>query len=221
VKLTCPTCAERDSINFNMETDVACCDHCGELFPLSRLVAESQQREDFVNLPDPPQGVVFSTHRDGWAIAASTRDTANAAHLLLPVLFFLGPSVCFAWQAIAQWTMNVGAFLFLAAWSTVGLATLWCCLMNVFGHVAIRNDGGKGSVFTGIGFVGLTKRFAWKDVVGIAEETPYQHQGYMAKKIVLVGVGKSFGQMIPTFRIDWVAAMLQRIVAAENPQAAE
>ncbi len=216
MKLICPTCAEVDSMKFNMESDVACCNHCGGLFPLSRVVAQSQWRADFLNLPDPPPGVVFSTRRDGWTIEASTRDTSNVWRLLALALFFLGFAVNFGWQAIAQWTTNVGAFVFIAAFGTVGLMALWSCLMYLFGRVEIRNDDGNGRVFSGIGLVGFTKRFAWRDVVSIEVEAPYQQQGYLAKKIFLVGVDKSFGQMIPSFRIDWVAAMLRRIVAAEN-----
>ncbi|MBI2477147.1 MAG: hypothetical protein HYV60_00350, partial [Planctomycetia bacterium] len=95
----------------NVATDVAVCPNCGEVFPLSSIVATQDVPTEF-EINDPPAGAWFYDDFRGWRIGASTRSRAA---------FFLVPFMC-VWSGfslggiygtqIAKGEFNLGMSLF-------------------------------------------------------------------------------------------------------------
>lgn len=214
-------------MNFNMETDVASCAQCGELFVLSRLVKQTQWLQDLNSVPEPPPGVTYADAPGGWKISASLYNTTFFLIFAGAALLFLGLAVAVVSDNFFPPTAKANDTPFpLCFFGTLGLGALLACLLQAFGHIEVKDDQGKGSVFTGIGRIGLTRRFLWTRVVEVQEETPYQQNGVPMHRIFLVGADITFGSTLLQSRQRWIVDMLQRnlfrmhqkIAASKTPQ---
>ena len=112
---------------------------------------------DELSLDHPPRGIRMERSLDGDTIIRMPILTAITLIMFLFALFWNG--------FIAFYIIKEDDFgLFLVPFITLGLYTLFSAFVGIFGKCEIRLGVGEGSVFTGIGSIGRTKRFALQSV---------------------------------------------------------
>jgi hypothetical protein len=195
--MKCPKCAgEVLSQNINIQTDVAQCHHCNAIFRISENL--ERINEDGFDLKSPPAGAWVRNDINKIVIGATTRS---------PIAFFLVPFMV-VWSGGSIGTIYGGQLMrgeFDAFSSLFGIpfllgsVVLWSlALMAIWGKVELTLDQQGGSIFTGLGQIGLTKKFSWEEVSTVKEEqTLMRYPGSQGHAIVLEGKRKiSFGQGI-------------------------
>lgn len=162
--LSCVNC-RRDiaAADVNIAADIAKCSHCGTIFQVSAAMECGGTPPSF-DLNSPPSGVKFLQTPTGFTITASTR--SSFAFYFVPfMLVWSGLSLGALYVEPVLSGKNVILFWFIGLpFLSISIVLNWAAMMMVFGKVRIVADGYKGSVFTGIGFVGLTKHFSWLDI---------------------------------------------------------
>ena len=95
------------------------------------------------------------------------------------------------------------------------------CAMSVAGEVAITQDGDRLSIFTGVGWVGWTRNYAWPDFSS-AREGFEPNTNNRTRTIVLEGKRRTtFGSMLSEERRYFLLAALQAMLRnANRPQTA-
>jgi hypothetical protein len=214
MKVTCPTCGVLlPAAQVNVAKDLAVCPKCEEAFSLSALLANTDTG-DF-DIHQPPPGAWFEETMTGWRIGDSTRS---------PAAIFLIPFLC-VWSGlslggiygiqIAQGQFN--PFLALFGIPFV-LGTLFFgsyAVMMVCGQVVVSCDGDEGSVFTGVGPFGWTRRFDWSSISAVEEEyVPLGRSRVPCRVIALLGQSKvQLGRMLNEARGYYLLRGLRTLLA--------
>ena len=159
------------------------CPHCGHLIE-SENIPDNKQRGDLSGdiLNNPPKGAWKYEDYDGMIIGASTRS---------PIAFFLVPFMT-VWSGgslggIYITQMTSGEFnLMLSLFGIpflIGSIVLLCInLMAIAGKVEVA-IGMDSYVFTGVGKIGIKKRFDWDSVNNIYEQENIRSTGSRNNKI--------------------------------------
>lgn len=202
MKVTCPKCTKViPAAQMNVATDVAACLKCGEVFPLSSIVATHDISPEF-DINNPPPGAWFHDDFRGWRIGASTRS---------PSAFFLVPFMC-VWSGfslggiygtqIAKGEFNLAASLFGIPFVIGTLVLGSVAVMSICGRIDVIVADAAGRVFTGVGPFGWTRRFDWSEVKRIEEDVlGYRYSGSNGLVISLVGRNRlKFGSMMSETR---------------------
>jgi len=173
----CPSCGKaigQDDIS--VAADVALCRSCGARHRFSELVHGLAHFKLDVN--NPPAGATYEQSIEGDRISATTRSA---------IAFFLVPFVL-VWSVTSVGTIygrQVANGEFSVAQSLFGIPFLLGAVvvgsmaaMHAFGRVTVTRSGGSGTVFTGVGSIGWTRRFSWTDVRAIREyNSPHGSRG--------------------------------------------
>lgn len=185
MKLACPVCESDVPLeDVDMSSESAFCCRCQRAFDCKDWIQSALVTPE--NLRHPPEGASYERSARGFKVVVSTRSYRW--------LFFL-PAACF-WSALmlffswacfhAQPGMRWILFLFLTPFWLFG-AALWCgVLMPIFGRVAIQVDGETGRIFKGVGSLGWSRRFDWREVEKIRLST-YYLVNWNAEQITLEG----------------------------------
>lgn len=180
----CPRC--RVSIpleDVSVPTDIALCRRCGERWEYSTLL-ERQEAGDLEGLA-PPSGAWHVSGMDGFEVGTSTRS---------PVAFFMVPFMAvWSWvslsgiygKQIATGKFELFPSLFGIPFVLGTLIFGSLALMAVCGKVVVRVRGGSGTVFSGVGPLGRTRRFDWTKVSSIGETWNYSRRGQGAAQITI------------------------------------
>lgn len=215
MKITCPHCgAVIPADRVNVQTDVAACPTCEEVFSVSDIVAGGGDSDGTV-LDKPPSGAWFENVGFGWRIGATTR-SAGA--------FFLVPFMC-VWSGfslggiygrqIVKGEFNLGMSLFGIPFvlGTIVLGSM--AAMMVCGKVVVWTDDDAGRIFIGIGPFGYVRRFSWSSIDRIEESwTRWQRNGRQNEVISLVGETKlSFGSLLSEERRHFFLLGLRYLTA--------
>ncbi len=216
--LSCPTC---DTVvspdDVNVAKDVAYCRKCNAAFSLSEWVHEGIENapDPAVDFNSPPRGVWFEQTFDGFVIGATTRSALGC---------FLVPFMC-VWSGgslggiygsqIMSGKFDILLSLFGIPFLIGTLIFGSFALMSVLGRVVLTVNRENGSIFTGVGKIGLTKRFEWKDVTCVYEEAKRGSKGSVSKSIVLEGKERiSFGSMLSDNRRYFMLQVLKKMLNA-------
>jgi hypothetical protein len=205
----CPKCERMlTGADINVTTDVARCSSCNELFPLSALVHTSDAGP--VDLNEPPPGAWYRPDFEEFVVGASTRH---------PVAFFLVPFLCL-WSGLSlggiygtqilQGELNPIMCLFGLpfVFGTIVLGSL--VLMTIWGKVVVRVSGSEGEIFTGIGVLGLRRRFDWQQVRCVRTERSLQQNGRPVTAITLdCPKAIRFGIGLTDARREYIANVLR------------
>jgi hypothetical protein len=218
--LSCPTCETvvvPDDVN--VAKDVAYCRKCNVAFSLSELVHDGEDErvavapDPAVDFNQPPKGVWFEQTFEGFVIGATTRSALGC---------FLVPFMCvwsggslggiYGTQIInGQFSLFQTLFGIPFLIGTVIIGSL--AVMCVIGRVVLTVDRDSGSVFTGVGKIGFTKRFEWKDVTRVYEEEKRGSKGSVTKQIVLEGKDRiTFGSMLSDNRRYFILQVLKKML---------
>jgi hypothetical protein len=218
VKILCPSCGSLiASGQLNVESDVAVCPSCSEVFQLSALIAAGQET-DQVDLFDPPRGAWFLNDITGWTVGATTRS---------PVALFLVPFMC-VWSGFSLggiYGSQIAAGKFNLVMSIFGIPFILGSLlfgslavMTVWGKVVVTVDRNLGRVFTGVGRIGWTQNFDWTAITRIEEDgLGYHHSGSSGVVIVLVGKTQiKLGSMLTDVRRFFMLQALRKQLAIRS-----
>lgn len=213
----CSKCGQEVPGNeLNVATNVAHCPKCDEVFPLSSLVQSEVLGP--LDLDNPPRGAWYVEDVGGFLVGATTRS---------PVAFFLVPFMC-VWSGgslggiygsqIIKGQFNLGISLFGIPFLLGTLLFGSLALMTLFGKVVVRVSDIDSSVFTGVGPVGLRRRFDWQEVTAVRVERTFSGRGQPTMTIVLDGPEKiRFGSMLSEPRRDFVANVLRHALVNSRP----
>jgi hypothetical protein len=209
--MKCPKCnSEILKENINIQSDIAQCIHCDNIFKISDTV---NAIDDGFNINDNPSGTWIRKDFDNLIIGATTRS---------PIAFFLVPFMI-VWSGfsiggiygsqIVKGEFNPTMSLFGIPF-IIGSIIFWAlALMAIWGKVELVLDKNGGKIFTGIGNLGLTKRFDWSEISSIKEvQSIYNYPGSTGGKIQLEGRKRvSFGLGVKESRRYYLYKTIQKV----------
>lgn len=210
--MNCPKCkAEIASDDINIEKDIAKCANCNHVFTVSSIVALHRR----VDVNNPPKGAWYLDEYRSTIVGASTR--SPIAFFLVPfMLVWSGGSLggIYGSQIVSgeySLMMSLFGLPFLIGTIILGSVTV----MAIAGKVELRFDKESGTIFTGVGNIGITKTFYWKDIDEIRETTSMiKSSNSNNQNISLIGQGKtSFGTGLNDERRYFILNVLQNYLA--------
>jgi hypothetical protein len=164
----CPLCeTEILTDNINIQTDVARCHNCNNIFKISENLNANGDRT--FDIDSPPKGAWIEKEIDSVKLGATTR-SAFAFFLVPFMIVWSGGAIGGIYvtqimagkfelfQSLIGIPFILGAILF---WSIT--------FMTIWGKVEITFDKSGGKVFTGVGKFGIIKTFKWDEVDQIIE----------------------------------------------------
>lgn len=170
MKLFCPKCDKSlETREINVEKDFALCSVCNETFSISNDLFFHELGAEEVSLDKIPKGAWVQEFSDGFEVGATTR--SSAAFFLVPfMILWSGGSVgsIYGTQIVkGQFSLFESLFgiPFLLGSVLIGGLTL----MMLFGKVTVTVKNDEGEVFTGIGSLGIIKKFTWSEVKNIIQ----------------------------------------------------
>lgn len=192
--MNCPTCKSRiPNENLNIAADIAQCSECDLVFKISEHLGgtPSSKKEEEIDpnfdISNPPKGAWMNQDQGELVIGVSTRS---------PIAFFLVPFMLI-WSGgslggIYGSQIATGQFdIFMSLFGIpflLGSVIFWAvALMAIWGKVEITLDHSDGKIFTGIGKIGLTKRFALNDISTVKETEVRGTKGSISYNIALEG----------------------------------
>jgi len=192
--MNCPKCKSKlQSENINIQSNIGKCDKCGNVFSISDSL--NLKVDDGFNINKPPKGAWLQKDFNEIIIGATTRS---------PIAFFLVPFMVI-WSGgslggLYGTQLSKGEFDLMQSLFGIpfllGSVLFWgFALMSIWGKVEIRMDRQGGNIFTGIGQLGLSKTFKWKEVSSVKEApSTVRYPGSNSGKLVLDGLNRiSFG----------------------------
>ncbi|WP_425404293.1 hypothetical protein [Hwanghaeella sp.] len=212
--LDCISCGEEiDAQDINIEKDIAKCAACGEVFAASVGVHGGGAADPF-DPHDCPEGVSFDKNSQGFVLTATTR--SGSALFLIPfTLVWSGFSIGNLYIVPLLSGKGLGVTGLFGIPFVIGTVILVsACLMRVMGRVEIRADGYDGTVFTGVGPFGWTKRFSWRDVWRINEgDSSFRVNRQARRQLSLDGKRRiAFGTMLSEERMYHVRKTLEGLL---------
>jgi len=219
--MNCPKCQSRiPNENINIVTDVAQCEECRFLFKISENLSSSkssgytEEVDSNFNINKPPNGAWIREESDALVIGATTR-SAMAFFLVPFMIIWSGGSLGGIYGGqIATGEFNLLFSLFGIPF-ILGSILFWgLAFMFIIGKVEVTVDHTEGRVFTGIGKIGLTKRFELHEVTSAREETVVGNKGNRSQKILLEGQKRiSFGTFLNDSRRYYILKSIQKILS--------
>lgn len=244
-KSVCPACsAALPAEQINVAQGIAFCGSCGKLSRLDEVLLHADFDRHLQRVPDG-----CSIIDDGRTIhvRASLRSIGGALGMLAIALFWNGIVSVFVLLAIAGlWFNLVGPLpaglpdpemngepmslgmtiflcIFLIPFITVGAGMIGMMLMYLRGRIDIRIDDEKGTIRTGIGLVGWTRRFDPKAVTKVTiGETSWQEND-RHKPLIRIDADDTikFGSSLTEVRRDWLRAVLQVLLLMPDAELRE
>jgi hypothetical protein len=215
MKVECPSChGFIPAVQMNVAADTAVCDICQEAFSLSAIVAAGADTGDF-DIDRPPAGAYFEQTMDGWRLRSTTR--SKMAWFLVPFMcvwsgFSLGG--IYGSQIIkGEFDLSSSLFGIPFLLGTIIFGSL--AVMTVCGQVVVENNRGQGTIFTGAGPIGWTRRFDWSDVEQVKEDFGnYGDSNRAGRVISLMGQNRTnFGSLLTDERRYYVLQALRKLLA--------
>ena len=192
--MKCPKCkSDIQTENINIQTDIALCESCQNIFNISENI--ENYLDDGFNVNDTPRGTWIKTDFNNTIIGATTRS---------PIAFFLVPFML-VWSGGSVGGIYGNQIVrgeFDLVQSLVGIPFLigsivfWSfALMAIWGKVELTLNNQGGKIFTGIGNIGLNKTFLWSDISSLKEkQANFRYPGSQGGRIVFEGKKRiSFG----------------------------
>lgn len=210
--MNCPKCkSEIASDDINIQKDIAKCANCNHVFTVSSIVTLHRK----VDVNNPPKGAWYLDEYRSTIVGASTR--SPIAFFLVPfMLVWSGGSLggIYGGQILSgeySLMMSLFGLPFLIGTIILGSVTV----MAITGKVELRFDKESGTIFTGVGNLGITKTFYWKDIDEIRETTSMiKSSNSNNQNISLIGQGKtSFGTGLNDERRYFILNVLQNYLA--------
>ncbi|GAB3339238.1 hypothetical protein GCM10027429_25360 [Marivirga atlantica] len=211
--MKCPNCnTDVQSQHINIQTDLAQCQSCHNIFKISE--AFGNINSDGFDLNNPPKGTWIRHEMNQIVIGATTRS---------PIAFFLVPFMV-VWSGgsiggIYGSQIIKGEFdPFMSLFGIpflIGSVIFWSlALMAIWGKVELSLDKHGGKVFTGLGSIGLAKKFTWDEISTVSEkQNALNYPGSRGSSILLEGKRRiSFGKGVNNGRRYYLYRALKEIL---------
>lgn len=215
--MNCPKCNFKiDRENINIKTDIAQCDKCDYIFKVSENLANYiDDRFDFKNTPN---GTWYKKELNDTIIGATTR--SPMAFFLVPfMLIWSGGSIGTIYGSqIIKGEFDLSLSLFGIPF-LVGSIVFWSfALTSIWGKVELTLNNRGGKIFTGIGNIGLIKRFNWNDVSTLKEKRAnYYFPGGQSGRLVFEGKKRiSFGLGVKSDRSYYLYRAIRSLIHTNN-----
>ena len=217
----CPSCGAAISLDdVNVSKDVALCRACGQSTAFSVISAAAEI--NLQSLAQPPRGIRME-EEPGGVLKIRYKKISPAVLFLIPfTVFWGGFSIGGIYGSqIRKGQFNLHESLFGIPF-LIGTIVLLCIISYLlFGKWVITLNEGAGTVFTGIGPLGWTRRFAYdrSTAVGLRLITTQsgtslgspRRTSYVTQKAVAVRTGEKellFGTMIKDEAKQFIAAAI-------------
>lgn len=212
-----------------MQQGAALCRGCGVLLSLAEVM--EQQALEAV-LTSPPWGCRIDDSAGVFEVRVAVHSVGRAAGAIIASVFWNGITGVFVMIAIgATWQNLIGAlpswfpapanlnmplggvlflWLFLTPFISIGLLLIWTALLSMMGTLVVTINGQEGRVFTGVGWVGWTRRFDASAVRSVKlGETSYQENG-RTKSVIVIDANRKvkFGTVMEDEQRRWTIAVL-------------
>ncbi|HYG74984.1 MAG TPA: hypothetical protein VEK08_08285 [Planctomycetota bacterium] len=209
----CPTCStEVVQDDINVAKDFAYCRKCNEAFTITEILKYKVEPKPDVDLNNPPGGVWYEQTADGFVVGATTRSA---------IAFFLVPFMC-VWSGgslggiygsqILNGKFDLFASLFGIPFLIGTIIFGSIAVMAVCGRVTLTVARDEGRIFTGVGSIGLSKKFLWQDVARVYEET-HRSGKTTSRRIVLEGKERiTFASGLSESRRYYMLRVLQKML---------
>lgn len=206
--MNCPKCdAVIANENINIQKDIAKCELCNHVFMISEMVAPKTKFDP--NLP--PQGTWYTNDFENTIVGSTTR--SKAAFFLVPFMvvwsgFSLGG--IYGTQIISGKFNPIFALFGIPF--IIGTVVLGAyVIMTIAGKIEITFNSEGGKIFTGVGKIGFTKSFLWKDINTIEESLSNMRSGSSNYyQINLIGQKRiSFGSGLSDERRYYIMSVLR------------
>ncbi len=216
MQVLCPKCGQvLGGGAVNVATDVAQCQRCSEVFPLSALVRATASGP--VDRDNPPRGAWYNSDFDGFVVGATTRSLVALLFVPFMCVWSGGSLGGIYGMQVAQGRFNPMLSLFGIPFLLGTLALGSAALMTLCGRVSVRVNDDEGVVFTGIGSIGWRRRFNPREVSTVRIEPYRTNNGATSMAIVLDGPHKlRFGTMLSEARRDFIANVLRLELASRK-----
>lgn len=211
--MNCPKCkTEIRKENINIMTDVGQCQNCELIFKISENL--SNDIDDGFDITMPPKGTWIRRELNHVVIGATTRS---------PISFFLVPFMV-VWSGgsiggiYGSQILNGDFNPFMSLFGIpflMGSIIFWSlAFMAIWGKVELTLDKLGGKIFTGVGSIGLTKRFTWDEITTVKEnQSKFRYPGSHGEEIQLEGNKRiSFGNGVNASRRYYLYRALKSII---------
>lgn len=158
--------------NVNITANLAKCVDCGAVFRLDQTDDDSGADDAppaGFQLDAPPAGVSFERRPDGFTITASTRSAVALFIIPFTVVWAGGSLGGIYGSQILAGEFSVWMSLFGLPFLCGSLFLISVSAMSVLGSVRIEARNYDGRIVSGVGGIGLTKRFSWADITRVDE----------------------------------------------------
>jgi hypothetical protein len=207
--MNCPNCkSEILREDINVQTDIAKCNHCGNVFRISDTFHINEK----FDIHHPPNGAWYRQEQDKTIVGATTRHFI--AFIIVPFMVVWSG---FSLSGIYGTQIITGHFSPLMSLFGIpfilGSIFFWSiALMAIWGKVEVTFDRQGGKVFTGLGKIGYTKTFEWRDISRINEGySQYRYPGGHGNKIIMEGQKRlSFGSNLNDSRRYYLMETLKK-----------
>lgn len=209
--MNCPDCnafIAREDIY--MQSDIAKCKACNNVFKISAAVLTQKKFN-----PDlPPDGAWYSNDFETTIVGATTR-TKGAVFLIPFMMLWSGFSLggIYGTQFIyGQFNVLLSIFGIPFIIGTIVFTVV--IIMSIAGKIVITFNNESGKIFTGVGKVGLTQSFLWRDIETVEESiSSIKSSSGNAYKITMTGKGGlSFGRGLSDERRSYIISVLQKYI---------
>ncbi len=235
-----PTCSKCHRVipgdDINVANDVAYCRQCNLAYKLSELAHTELDLN--LNLNNPPAGAWYLQDGTKTVAGATNRSWGMALGMLAAGLFWNGIVSVFVLANIAgtlhnmhislpAWFpapkmdggMSVGMtiflWIFLTPFMAIGLIIISTFFSAVAGKTEVQIQNDQGTVFIGIGPIGIRRRFNPGAIKEISVRSDQNSKGQQSTFIVLEtreGRLIKFGTLLREDRRNFLAAVIRRTI---------
>lgn len=214
--MDCPRCnASVEKQNINIQANIAQCQNCDAIFRISDHLDERESVVDGFDLNKPPQGAWIRNEMNQLVMGATTR--TRIAIFLVPFMVVWSGFSIGGLYGIQLVKGEFDPFLSLFGIPfLLGSVFFWgITLMAIWGKVELTLDKRGGSVFTGIGSVGISKRFTWVEISTVREkQSTFSYPGSQGGTIQLDGIRRiTFGLGVKDNRRYYLYRALRSILS--------
>lgn len=216
MNIACPTCGGDIALSdVNVSTDVALCRRCEKNFSYAELCAS--QNLALVDLRRPPKGAWFLESTRGFEVGATTR-SAIALFLVPFMVLWSGGSLGGIYGTqLMKGEFDPEASLFGVPFLIGTLVLGSVALMAVAGKIVLRVEGDDGALFTGVGPIGWTRRFNWREMRSVRTTVSTGSRGATRERITLEGQQRiDFGLGITSERRHFIEACIRQALAKKR-----
>lgn len=192
MEVSCTKCKRKiKAENINLAKDTAFCTTCESLTSLSTLL-ESTPSKNF-HAHTPVSGTSVDDRGHNWTVSGSHRSWMALFFVPFTAVWAGGSLSGIYGSQLVSGEFNLVKSLFGLPFLIGSVVLITLCLMSLFGRTLVSVENGKALIFIGIGSIGWYRRFDWRLIDRVTEDTSgqYKHISLEGRKMLNLGWGLS------------------------------